>query len=568
MISRKLPFALTPILFALLSACTPAVVRNAAPPIGTLNLKAPDKDVLPIIPSEPIAADPQKALENYRELLKLKPDTETRAEARRRLADLQVEVEDARGNGAGSEKPLQDAIKLYNEMLYSNSTDKHNDRVFYQLARAYQNNGQTDAAIDSLEHLTRDYPDSELAGDAHFRRGELLFYKKRYAEAEAEYKTVADLGDKTPFFEPAQYKYGWSRFKQSNYEGALDVFIKILDRELPPGKFYSVDDALKGVAKAKTDMAQDSLRVASLSLVAMGGGKALNEYLAKHGDPRFYPLLYTALGEHLLSKRRYTDAAQTYTAFIERYPGDELAPAFQSRVIQAYNDGGFNDLVVKEKERYAATYDPAAPYWAGKPATPEVLAELHKHMGDLAKYYQALGQQDMAKNQADFLTAARWYERIIEVYPKDPQIAETNFLLADCLLNGGKTLDAAQEYSHTAYGYPAGSRSADAGYASVLAYEKNTKEVPPDQRTAALRLSIDANKKFADTFPDHREVVRVLTRTAENLYELKSYDEAISAAARVLKWPREVDYTLRRSAWSVTADSQFAQKHFAPAEAA
>ncbi|MDE0854569.1 MAG: hypothetical protein OSA97_09120, partial [Nevskia sp.] len=77
-----------------LAACQPAAVKNAAPPIKTLaSQKQPSPDKLPIIQSEPIAPDPQKALENYRKLLQLSPDAETRIEAEKRIADLQVQVE-------------------------------------------------------------------------------------------------------------------------------------------------------------------------------------------------------------------------------------------------------------------------------------------------------------------------------------------------------------------------------------------------------------------------------------------------------------------------------------------
>ncbi|TXH05087.1 MAG: tetratricopeptide repeat protein [Nevskiaceae bacterium] len=562
---KRLPLALS----LVLAACTPAVIKNAAPPIQDIERKAPDDKVLPIIPSQPIAADPQKALDNYRKLLELSPDPETKAESMRRLADLQVQIEDAKGNDdAGSGKTLQESIKLYNDLLYAHPEDKHNDRIFYQMARAQQNSGEVDAAIDTLQRLTQRHPDSNLAGDAHFRRAELLFSRRRYAEAEPEYKTVMDLGDKTPFFENAQYKYGWSRYKQQNYDGALDVFIALLDRDLPQGEFYGTEDALKGVAKARSDMVRDSLRVISLSLTAEGGGKAANDYLAKKGDPRFFPLIYTALGESLLDKQRYSDAADAYAAFIERHPTHVRAPDFQERVINAYADGGFNDLVVREKERYASTYDPAAPYWAGKSPTPEVLTALRKHMGDLAKYYQARGQQDKDKNKDDFLTAAKWYRRTMEVFPKDPEITDLNFMLGDALLDGGKTLEAAQEYSKTAYDYPLHPKAADAGYAAVLAYEKVAKDVPAEQRPAALRQAIDAGVKFADKFPGHPELMPVITRMAEDLYELKAYDEAIKVASRVLKSPRAVAYQLRRSAWGVTADSQFALQHYPEAETA
>jgi len=566
MTNKRLPLALC----LILAACTPPVIKNAAPPISSevSKRKAPDEAILPIIKSEPIAADSSKAVENYRKLLELSPDTDTKSESMRRLADLQVQIEDSKGNDASSSQGLREAMRLYNDLLYSNPDDKNNDRVFYQLARAQQNSGDVGAAIDTLERLTKRHPDSQLAGDAHFRRAELLFNARRYAEAEPEYKTVMDLADKTPFFESAQYKYGWSQYKQSNYDGALDVFIAILDRELPPGELYDTSAALKNISKSKNDLVRDSIRVTSYSLIALGGGKGANEYLAKKGDPRFYPLIYSALGEALLEKERYSDAADTYAAFIERHPLHERSPAFQARIIKTYADGGFNDLVIREKERYATTYDPAAAYWAGKKPTEEVLNGLRVHMLDLAKYYQARGQQDKEKNQADFLVAAKWYKRTMEVFPNDANVPELNFMLADVLLDGGKTVEAAQEYSKTAYGYGMHPKAADAGYAAVLAYEKVAKDSPAEQRNAALRQTIDSGIKFSDTFPGHTELMPVLTRMAEALYELKSYDEAIKVASRVLKSPRAVAYQLRRSAWSVTADSQFALQRYPEAEVA
>ncbi|HSW11918.1 MAG TPA: tetratricopeptide repeat protein [Solimonas sp.] len=567
-----LPFALTAVAAALLlGACGVQPIKGQTPRIGKAigKLDQPLEAKLPIITSEPIANDPEKAADNYRKLLELEPDVDTKAEAKRRLADLNVQIEDTRGNTEESAKSIKESIKFYNELLNDRPEDPKNDRVFYQLARAYQNVGDVNAAIDTLKRLTERLPDSDLAGDAHFRRAELLFLTKRYDEAELEYKTVMDLKEATPFFEPSQYKYGWSQYKQSKFEEAIGTFFAILDRELPAGEQFETDKALSGVDKGKFDMAKDSLRVVTLSLIQLGGGKALNDYLSKHGDPRFYPLVYAALGESLLDKERFTDAANTYAAFIERYPQSPRAPAFQSRVIKAYAAGGFRDLVVTEKERYAVNYDPAAAYWGGKPATQEVLTELRTHLEDLAKHYHALAQQDPVKNKPVFLTAAKWYKRIIEVYPQDKRVAEINFLLGDALLDGGQTLEAAKEYAKTAYSYPAHTRAGEAAHASVLAYQKYAKEVSPAERAGgALRQAIDAGIKMADTFPGHPKTYPVLTQAALDLYELKSYDEAIKVAGRVLSAQVAVAAELRRTAWSVTGDSQFAQKRYPEAEKA
>ncbi|GAC1621716.1 MAG: tetratricopeptide repeat protein [Nevskia sp.] len=555
-----------------LAACETTAEKKAAPPIRTLaNQKAPEPSKLPITKSEPIAADPEKALENYRELLKLKPDDDTRAEALRRSADLQVQVEDSKGN---SETPaIQSSIATYKALLAERPKDKNNDRVLYQLARAYQNNGQTEKAVETLRQLGEQYPDSTLTGDAHFRNAELLYNLGRYAEAEKEYQFVLGLGPNTAFFESAQYKYGWSLFKQTKYDAARPVFFAILDRELPPGELEDPDAALAAVDKSKADLAASSLRVSSLSFAAEGGGKAINDYFAKSGgEPRFYALIYNALGDLFVEKRRYSDAAVSYAAFIERHPQHPSAPKFQTRVIAAYKDGGFNDLVVREKERYVTAYDPAAAYWSGKAPTAEAMAELRKDYEDLGRHYQARAQ-DEAKatpgaGKANFVVAAGWYRKILDIFPGDPKIADVNLLYADTLFDGGRTSEAAEQYLKTAYGYGSHPKAAEAAYAAIQAWQRLATEVAPADKPAALRRSVDASLKLADSFPAHPQWAPVLGKAADDLYAIKALDEAVAVAGRLLKAQPAPSADLQRTALGVIADSRFAQAKYPEAEAA
>ncbi|MDR3416197.1 MAG: tetratricopeptide repeat protein [Nevskia sp.] len=554
-----------------LAACQTEAVKHAAPPIKTLeNVKQPAPDKLPIIQSEPVAADPEKALENYRKLLELSADPDTRAEAMKRIADLQLQVEDTAGNTSNG-AALKDSIRIYKELLQSPNA-KDSDRVLYQLARAYQNSGETDQAIVTLQRLEHDYPTSPLIADAHFRAGELMYGRSRYAEAEQEYGMVMALGEETPFFVPAQYKYGWSQFQQQKYADDVAVFFAILDRELPPGEPDDPEATLKAVPVGKADLARDALRVSSLSFGQMGGGKAVNQYFAQHGEPRFYPLVYSALGELMLDKRRYTDAANAYAAFVESHAMHPRAPQFQSHVISAYQDGGFSDLVVREKERYATAYEPASAYWGGKQPTPEVMTELRRHLEDLGRHYQAKAQQDppadAATKRADFVAAAGWYRKILDIYPQDPKLPEINMLYADSLYDGGQTKDAAEQYLKTAYGYPNNPRAPEAAYAAVQAYQRLGKEVTPADRPAVLRQSVDASVKLADTFPTHPQWAPVLTRAAQDLYEVKDLDQAITLANRVLAANPPPPVALRSQVLAVLADSKFAQGKYAEAEAA
>jgi tetratricopeptide (TPR) repeat protein len=90
---------------------------------------------------------------------------------------------DAVRAGADSEGPLE-AIALYNRLLTEYPSYKNSDQVLYQMARAYDELGRTDEAIETMERLTRANPNSAHVDEVQFRRGEYFFTRRRYSDAE------------------------------------------------------------------------------------------------------------------------------------------------------------------------------------------------------------------------------------------------------------------------------------------------------------------------------------------------------------------------------------------------
>jgi cellulose synthase operon protein C len=528
---------------------------------------------VPVARTEQVGPDLDQARQNYEKLLDLPQDPATRAETMRRLADLQLESDEATG-GAGGEEVMRRSIALYTGVLAEHPDAPNNDRVLYQLARAYQNVGEIGKAEEALARLTRQFPRSPYTDDARFRRGELLFRLGQFDDAAVEYRHIMSLGEATPFFETAQYKYGWSQYKQSNHDDALKTFFAILNRELPPGAHTDVAAALAGVAPGKKDLAQDALRVISLSFAMLGGGEAATRYFAAHGEPPYVALVYVALGEHLLEKKRYTDSAQAYSAFVDTHQRHELAPSLMGRAIAAYTQGGFADLAVQEKERYARHFDPAAAYWGGRAPPPPVMAELRGHLEDVARHYQARAQknrEDAAQSAAaaaDFQAATRAYRRLLELYPQDPEAAELRFLMAEALFESGETVAAAEQYEKVATDFPAHEKAPEAAYAALIARQRHSTEVPAAQKAAAQRKSVEAALTLAERYAQHPQALAALTRAAEDLYQLGDWERAVATAARVLKAAPPAPEALRRTALGVTADARFSQKQWAEAEAA
>ena len=77
--------------------------REAAPSIRTVTKKvSPEDGGVQVRESATLESDAQRAARNYQELLRLAPDEETKTEAKRRLADLNVQMDDlAGGNNDG-----------------------------------------------------------------------------------------------------------------------------------------------------------------------------------------------------------------------------------------------------------------------------------------------------------------------------------------------------------------------------------------------------------------------------------------------------------------------------------
>ena len=528
---------------------------------------------LPVARTDQVQPDVNRALENYEKLLDLPQDPAARAETMRRLADLQLEMDEQGGSTLQqSEQRLRRSVELYNTVLKDRPDAPTNDRVLYQLARAYQSLGDFAKAEEALLRMTRDYPQSSYADDAHFRRAELLFRLEQFDDASTEYRMVLALKDATPFFEAAQYKYGWSEYRQSNYESALITFLTILNRELPPGEISDLKVALESVRPGKKDMTQDALRVVSLSFTQLGGPEAANKYFAKNGEPPYAALVYSALGAHLLEKKRYTDSARSYESFIAAHPKHALAPDFLARAIAAQDLGGFIEPVVAAKENYVKHFDPSAPYWEGRSLTPEVLASLRAHLEDLARYYQARGQKPREAGTApaklDFDQAVRWYQRLLTLFPQDSKAAELRFLMAESLLEAGDPMAAAREYNKVVADYPNYDKAPDAAYAALLAYQRYSETALDAERPAVLRQSVQAGLQLAQRYPQHAQALPALTRAAEDLYRLHEWDQAVQVAERVLKAVPPAPEALRHTAWQVAADAHFSQKRYPQAEVA
>ena len=552
-----------------LGALVGCASKPAPPPPPTLKSLESRSYVLP--EDKGIATSDEATMQAYRDYLKAAPRDAQRPEAMRRLGDLEMDSADSRSaSGTGpavtGAPDYRRAVSQYRDFLKAYPQDPNNDRVLYQLARAHEQGGDLEAALRVLTQLVQQYPSTKYLDEANFRRGELLFSTRNYVAAEEAYATVLRGEMRSPYHERSLYMQGWSLYKQGRLEDALRSFFGVLDLTLIGKQGEGKLEELPGLTRADRELVEDTFRVVSLCLENLQGAETIPEYVRAPSRRDYEFRVYEQLGELYLKQERVKDAADTFSAFARRNPLNAQAPLLQARVIGIYQQGGFESMALEAKKEYVDRYGINGEFHhANAPAWERTRPLVKTYLGELTRHYHAAAQK--SKKSEDYQAAVHWYREFLQAFPSDPQAAQANFLLAELLFEDNRFTEAAAEYEKAAYQYPAHAKSADAGYAALLAYaEQERRAGNAGERDRVQRTSIESALRFGTTFATDPRTGSVLTNAAEKLYALHQLDRARGTAQLVLKLKPPAAVAQQRTAWTVIAHSSFESGQFDQAE--
>jgi TolA-binding protein len=448
----------------------------------------------------------------------------------------------------------REAIETYKQILESYPNYERNDKVLYQMSRAYDEIGQPDEAMAVMNRFISEYPHSKYVDEVQFRRGEYHFVRKGYSDAESAYNAVTRMGPGSSYYELSLYKMGWALYKQQFYDEALDSFVSMLDYQKSIG--YDFEQHEDGNEEHRVT---DTFRVISLSFSNLGEPEYVDEYFSEKGHRSYGDKIYSNLAEFYFSKLRYDDAASVYRSFIELNPYHQRSPHFNMRVVEIFRDADFPLLVVEAKKEFATRYALSSEYWNrhAVESAPEVTGFLKTNLTDLAGHYHALFQNEvlLEEKAGSFDEAHRWYRQLLASFPADDESPQTNYRLADLLLENEDFSDAALEYERTAYEYSDHEQASAAGYAAVFAYRQELSHVTGARQRDVKELTVESSLRFAETFMEHDQAPIVLGAAADDLYEMKNFMRAIDSATKLVERYPASDPDLRRSAWAVVAHS-------------
>src|SRR3990172_8046744 len=445
------------------------------------NVRSATKEILTFqdIPQEAALEYRWNALREYEEFIRDNKGIKSAsmADSMHQLANIYMKIEENTYQQQKGKYDHSRSRRLYSEIL-SLYPDRHgNEEVLYQLARGYMDEGNWVSYVEILERLIREYPDGKFTQEAYFRLGEFYYGVGQVPKSVPYYRHVL-RNDDYNFYDKALYKLGLALFQGKHYEDAADKFMSLLERrnvKLTPSGKEEIGDILI----IERDLVWDSIRNLVLLFDYMGGAERIANYFKVRGVQTFEPYIYRKLGDIYLETGRFKEAADIYEAFINTNPYHEDAPAFHSKIVEAYIRGNMLDLAFNARIRLIEIYRDDSVWFksnrrgAQKRARELVLANkplVKNDLFQLAKFHYAKARA--SKKKEDINEAIKWLHRYPFNFPEDTESIELSFILAEILFEMKYYDRAAIEYEKIAYQYSPSPFTMESGYSALLSLEK------------------------------------------------------------------------------------------------
>ncbi len=542
--------------------------RNTLRDIDVVNNKQAQQKVF-IKPKSKV--DIRKAYSDY--LKFASKDDNSRLDAINRLAELEFELssklhEENENLKTGENEELDD--RLYSERLEKTvellSTSlrdypkaKGNDRILYQLAKAYDHKGDNGNSEKTLLVLVNKYPKSIYYIESQFRLAEIYFSKRNYIKAEDTYSDIIGSQKNNIFYEKALFKRGWARFKQEYYLEAVDDYLEAVD-------YHNFDD-YNNLNQSQLGQFNEYFRAIGLSFSYLGGAEALNQYFKNNPSFRYIYYSYAHVSDIYLKQQRYSDAVDTLKFFIANNKNSKDIPISYLQIVNIWKKSGFAKKAAEEIDVLYNKYHPNSKYWLGKNASQKtyktVSAELKENILLASAYYHKLYQERSKK--IHFTAANKWYKRYLKHYKSYARKDNIYYQYATLLSKNKQLKQALKLYELAAYDGDI-ILNKKAAYSTIVLSDKlykNTKSAKDKKNI--LNKHIKYATLYTQLYSGSKHSSQIILHAAEMAFQTRQFKKAIELAESV---PNNVKSASNTKANIIKAHSYFNSAQYGNAEAA
>lgn len=416
---------------------------------------------------------------------------------------------------------LDKTIQLLSTSLKDYPAAKNNDVIMYQLAKAYDQKGDHQESIDTLNMLVDKHPKSPYYMEAQFRIAEDAFSVQDYSTAEYAYTEVIVAPQNDIFYEKSLFKRGWSRFKQDLYKDAIDDYLDAI--------VWHKFGEFEKLGKSEREQFNEYFRAVGLAFSYMGGAQSINEYFNRQRNFTYIYYTYSTLSDIYFKQQRFTDAVVVHNQFIKNYPQSENIPYSYLRIIEIWKNSGFKNKIYSAIENFYVKYNPSSQYWIDQNENSRVnrviRRSLKKYIVLMSSFFHNKFQQ--SRSEKDFKATKSWYQRYLKHYSAYAQNDNIYFLFAELLAQKKDLQNAFKYYQLAAFENDLIVHK-EAAYASILTSDTLHKKFP--QQKIYLRKHIDYALKYSQEFPHEKRSQKLIIHAAELAFQAGEYKNTIELA--------------------------------------
>ena len=455
-----------------------------------------------------------------------------------------------------SDEPIMPRISLVQTMDYCYRLLKDypdltaKDKVYYRLAMAHLQEGNPVRSQTFFQQIVKEYPNSSVILEAHFRIGEFHFDRREHRQAIQEYQFMLGHWD-NPYFDMALYKLGWCYYNLTDYTNAITTLVYLLeDIDL----VERTDSRIIG--KSKADLKTESMQYIASCYSEFGGPQAAKAFFAGRTEKYYTLPTLTKLAELYQKRNYYSETVETFQVILDLFPFHENAPALYQYIVDNLEADERQEEANKTREKIVQEFGPGGAWVLHYPEgqkfrTADSLAQ--ETLFYLGTMYQAQAQK---KNQnRDYLSAIRKYDEFLAKFPHAANAPAVQYYLAECYYNQGLFKEAAEAYHQVVIRDDTSKYREEAAYNRVLcSYQHMSSDQVLDSATVYIDefiggadvLIITVHRKseaevlrscndFSRIFPASQWYEPVLMKYGEVLHSLKAYPSAISVYKKVVE---------------------------------
>ncbi len=187
-------------------------------------------------------------------------------------------------------------------------------------------------AINEFTVVTLQFQGSAVADDAQFFLGECRFRREEFLLAAFEYQQLLRNMPASPLVPDAQFRIGLCYYHLSPKSSLDQEYTRKAIDELQTFVEYhpaheKTAEAERLIAELTTRLARKSFEIAEQYAVLDYYRSAVFYYddvIEKYHDTEFAPQAYLGKARIQLGRRKYAEALQTLTAFLDKFPSNPL----------------------------------------------------------------------------------------------------------------------------------------------------------------------------------------------------------------------------------------------------